>query len=139
MPFEPTSASRFAGPALVWLCATALPGAAETPDCANAVAQQDMNICAEMDWQEADVELNAAYRQAIAMMKDMDSYLSPELQGAEDALRTAQRAWIDYRDANCTAAGFPMRGGSAEPLLVYGCLRQMTENRTEELWGMVNY
>ena len=38
-----------------------------------------------------------------------------------------------------TAAGFPMRGGSAEPLLVYGCLRQMTENRTEELWELVNY
>ena len=124
---------------LLLVCASALPGAAQTPDCANAMAQQDMNICAEMDWQAADVELNAAYKQVMAEMKAMDADLPPDLQGAADALRTAQRAWIEYRDGNCTAAGFPMRGGSAEPLLVYGCLRQMTENRTEELWELVNY
>jgi len=125
--------------AVLLICVSALPGAAETPDCANAMAQQDMNICAEMDWQEADVELNAAYKQVMAEMKAMDADLPPDLQGAEDALRTAQRAWIEYRDGNCAAAGFPMRGGSAEPLLVYGCLRQMTENRTQELWDLVNY
>ena len=125
--------------ALLLLCASALPGAAETPDCANAMAQQEMNFCAQREWQEADVELNAAYKQVMAAMKAMDADLPPDLQGAEDALRTAQRAWIEYRDGNCTAAGFPMRGGSAEPLLVYGCLRQMTENRTNELWELVNY
>jgi uncharacterized protein YecT (DUF1311 family) len=117
----------------------AAPVFAQDIDCANAMAQQEMNICAEMEWQEADVELNAAYKEVMAMMKSMDADLPPDLQGAEDALRTAQRAWIEYRDGNCTAAGFPMRGGSAEPLLVYGCLRQMTENRTEELWGLVDY
>ena len=117
----------------------AAPTLAEEIDCATAMAQQEMNICAEMDWQEADIALNAAYKTAIAVMEDMDSFLPPDLQGAEDALRTAQRAWIEYRDGNCTAVGFPMRGGSAEPLLVYGCLRQMTEHRTEELWGLVNY
>jgi uncharacterized protein YecT (DUF1311 family) len=116
-----------------------LPAPAQTPDCANAMAQSELNICAEQDWQEADADLNTAYKQVMAEMKEMDRNLPPRLQGAEVALRDAQRAWITYRDANCTAAGFPFRGGSAEPLLVYGCLRQMTLNRTEELRALVDY
>lgn len=117
----------------------AAPILAEEIDCATAMAQQEMNICAEMDWQAADADLNAAYKTVMAAMKDMDANLPTELQGAEDALRTAQRAWIGYRDAHCETAGFPMRGGSAEPLLVYGCLRQVTENRTDELLELLNY
>lgn len=117
----------------------ASPALAEEIDCTTAMAQQEMNICAEMDWQAADKDLNAAYKTVLAAMKDMDAGLPPELQGAEAALRTAQRAWIDYRDAQCETAGFPMRGGSAEPLLVYGCLRQVTENRTAELLELLNY
>ena len=117
----------------------ASPALAEEVDCATAMAQQELNICAEMDWQAADKDLNAVYKTVLAAMKDMDAVLPPELQGAEDALRTAQRAWIDYRDAQCETAGFPMRGGAAEPLLVYGCLRQVTENRTAELLALLDY
>jgi uncharacterized protein YecT (DUF1311 family) len=32
-----------------------------------------------------------------------------------------------------------MRGGSAEPLLIYGCLRQMTLDRTRQLQELVAY
>jgi uncharacterized protein YecT (DUF1311 family) len=115
------------------LLALAAPAAAQEIDCSQAMAQQDLNICAERDWQEADQGLNAAYGEVVAMMQAMDRDLPDYLRGAEDALREAQRAWVTFRDANCEAAGFPMRGGSAEALLVYGCLRQMTLDRTEEL------
>jgi uncharacterized protein YecT (DUF1311 family) len=117
----------------------ALPVAAQDTDCTDPVTQQDMNICAEEDWQAADVDLNRAYKQVMATMKEMDADLPEELRGAAAALRDAQRAWISYRDANCTAAGFMMRGGSAEPLLVYGCLRALTESRTQELLDLVAY
>lgn len=123
----------------VFACLLATAVTAEQIDCANAMAQQEMNVCAELDWQAADKDLNAAYQTVMTAMEETDASLPPELQGAEEALRTAQRAWIDYRDAHCTAAGFPMRGGSAEALLVYGCLRQVTENRTAELWQLVDY
>ncbi|MBA3911804.1 MAG: hypothetical protein C0524_18490 [Rhodobacter sp.] len=121
------------------LCLWALPALSQTPDCANTMVQYELNICAEMDWQEADDDLNRAYKEVMAEMKAMDTNLPPELQGAEDALRSAQRAWIDYRDANCSTAGFQMRGGSAERLVVYGCLRQMTLERTEELRALVAF
>ena len=118
---------------------SALPAAAQDLDCATAMAQQELNACAYQAWEAADVELNRAYKLAIAEMKDMDANMPEDLQGAEDALRAAQRAWVAYRDANCVAAGFPMRGGSAEPLLVNGCLARMTEARTAELLELRNY
>lgn len=121
------------------LCMIALPALSQTPDCGNTMVQYELNICAEIDWQEADADLNRVYKEVMAQMKATDASLPPELVGAEAALRTAQRAWIEYRDANCTAAGFQMRGGSAETLVIYGCLRQMTLDRTEELRALVAY
>ncbi len=112
---------------------------AQTPDCSTPITQMDMNICAEADWQEADAALNTAYREVMAEMQAMDADLPENLQGAEAALRTAQRSWITFRDAHCTTEGFQMRGGSAEPLVVYGCLRELTVERTEDLRNLVNY
>jgi uncharacterized protein YecT (DUF1311 family) len=126
-------------PTLIALACLAAPAFAQTVDCTAAMAQQDMNICAERDWQNADADLNRTYQEVMSAMQAMDADLPKELQGAEPALREAQRAWISYRDLNCTLAGFPMRGGSAEPLLVYGCLRQMTVNRSDELRALVAY
>ncbi len=122
---------------LVWPFASPL--AAQEVDCADAISQSDMNICAEEDWQEADQDLNTTYQDVMAAMQQIDADLPDDLSGAEDALRDAQRAWISYRDANCTAAGFMMRGGSAEPLLVFGCLRELTLNRTQELRDLIAY
>lgn len=102
-------------------------------NCANPTSQAEMNICARIAYEQADVELNKVYKQAIASMKDMDANLPPELRGGEKALREAQRAWIPYRDKGCEAAGFQARGGSMEPMIVGMCLADVTRNRTNEL------
>lgn len=126
-------------PMLLTLICLGTPTLAQDIDCANTSVQMEMNLCAERDWTAADAELNRVYTTVMQDMKAMDANLSPDLQGAAVALRNAQRAWITYRDANCTLAGYPMRGGSAEPLLVYGCFRQMTVDRTAELQALVAY
>jgi uncharacterized protein YecT (DUF1311 family) len=125
--------------ALLALTCLATPTAARDIDCANTSVQMEMNFCAEQDWQAADAELNRVYTSVMADMKAMDQSLPPELKGAAQTLREAQRAWITFRDANCRLAGYPMRGGSAEPLLIYGCLRQMTTDRSAELRALVAY
>lgn len=102
-------------------------------DCGYPVNQMEMTYCAEQGWQEADADLNAVYKEAMAAMKETDSYLPAELKGAAAALRDAQRAWIPYRDKACEAYGFQARGGSMEPMLIYGCLATMTRQRVEEL------
>ena len=52
-------------------------------------------------------------------------------------MREAQRAWITFRDNACAAEGYAMKGGSAEPLVVYGCMRTLTLERTAHLTSMV--
>jgi uncharacterized protein YecT (DUF1311 family) len=125
--------------ALIALTCLGAPALAQEIDCANTSIQLELNACAEQDWQAADAELNRVYKTVMAEMKAMDQSLPPELQGAAVTLRDAQRAWIAFRDKNCTLAGYPMRGGSAEPLLIYGCLRQMTLDRTRQLQDLMAY
>jgi uncharacterized protein YecT (DUF1311 family) len=110
-------------------------------DCENAMAQQDMNYCAEMDFRKSDAELNRVYKKAIKSARDADksaSEMGPDYVGAVDALKKAQRAWIDYRDGHCTGVGFEARGGSMEPMLVSGCKDQLTQSRTKELQELIS-
>lgn len=51
----------------------------------------DMNICAFQDYQRADAKLNAAYKKRVASLE----------KAQLERLRTAQRAWIAFRDAQC--------------------------------------
>lgn len=102
-------------------------------DCENATVQMELTYCAEKDWEAADKELNTAYAAAMKAMRAMDADLSADLKGAAEALKEAQRAWVPYRDKACAAAGFLARGGSMEPMLVYSCLAELTEQRTQEL------
>lgn len=102
-------------------------------DCDNAMTQADMNSCAYQDFETADAELNAQYKQTRAAMVTLDTGLEDNLKGAEKALLTAQRAWISYRDGQCEAYGFNARGGSMEPMLISGCQAELTRARTKEL------
>lgn len=123
-------------PALA-LCLLTIPAAAQEIDCSTAMVQSDLNQCAYEDWQEADVRLNAAYKEVVAAYTQMDADLPEDLGSGVETLREAQRAWITFRDLTCEAEGFAMRGGSAEPLLVYGCMRALTEERIGHLEGML--
>lgn len=106
---------------------------AQQVDCANAMAQVELTYCAEQDWLAADEGLNAAYKQARQMMREIDAWLPAAQQGAEAQLRDAQRAWITFRDANCAAEGYQFHGGSAEQMVIYGCRARLTEARTTDL------
>ena len=122
----------------VVLACLVLPAAAQEVDCANAMVQIDLNQCAYQDWQSADQRLNKAYKLAMALLQDWDAGLPAAEQGGARALKEAQRAWITFRDKACEAEGYAFKGGSAEPLLVYGCMRLLTEERTNHLGSMVD-
>jgi uncharacterized protein YecT (DUF1311 family) len=115
------------------ICIFPFVAAAQEVDCNNQVTQLDMNMCSYEEWQAADARLNRIYSEAIAFLQAADRDYPPEGATEEDRLRNAQRTWVAFRDANCDAAGFQMRGGSAEPLLINGCMRSMTEDRIAEL------
>ena len=114
----------------------AFPAFAQDVDCANAITQMDMNQCAYADWEAADAELNTAYKRAMTLLRGWDDNLPKEEQGGALLLKEAQRAWITFRDKACAAEGYGMKGGSAEPLVIYGCMRQLTEERTAHLTAL---
>jgi len=105
-------------------------------DCEKAMTQSDLNICANKDYEAADKDLNAVYKTTMTAVQETDKELGeidPNYVGAVEALKKAQRAWIGYRDGQCDLAGFEARGGSMEPMLVSGCLADLTKKRTAEL------
>lgn len=102
-------------------------------DCQNAMTQIDMTQCASQDYEAADAELNLAYQAAIAVMASIDAGLSADQQGAENALREAQRAWITFRDQNCLAEGYTWYGGTGQGMVELNCLARLTRVRTEDL------
>ncbi|MFS2177078.1 lysozyme inhibitor LprI family protein [Rhizobium pisi] len=106
---------------------------AQDVECKNPQTQSDMTSCEAARHDAADKALNAQYKKTRAAMVAIDKDLDGDIKGAEQALVKAQRAWIDYRDAECDAAGFQARGGTMEPMLVAGCLADITDKRTKEL------
>lgn len=104
-------------------------------DCSKAMSQPDLNDCTYREYEVEDAALNAAYKKAMAKVQAIDAEYKeqPEYVGAVEALKSAQRAWIVYRDGHCVLAGFQARGGQAESMLVSGCLATLTRKRTDEL------
>ncbi len=92
--------------------------------CANAQTTAEMRDCTNREYKQADDELNKVYRQLISKLDDA---------GHKAALKTAQLAWIKYRDANCEFESYLYRGGTIEPVIRYNCMTSMTVSRTKEL------
>ncbi|WKA27349.1 lysozyme inhibitor LprI family protein [Bradyrhizobium roseum] len=80
--------------------------------------------CLKAKTAEWDTRLNTAYQKAVQ-----------DAQPAQrEQLRTAQRLWIQYRNANCLYYG--MGEGTIARLDAGECMRSMTEARAKELEGL---
>ena len=96
--------------------------------CADAQSQTEMNICWGKEYKAADAQLNAAFREFV-------SKLNPE-ETAQ--LKTAQLAWIKFRDANCEFVADQYKGGSIRPMIAAMCLADVTSTRARELKAHMN-
>src|SRR5690606_39114990 len=107
------------------LAAVPLASAAEMYDAEYQACSQSSTVgivkCVDEAGQKWDKRLNIAYK---ALMER-----SEPRQNA--ALKTAQRLWIQYRDANCSF--YAANGGSIGQIEAYECVRAMTKARTCEL------
>jgi uncharacterized protein YecT (DUF1311 family) len=84
-----------------------------------------MKICGAYRWMVEDLRMNRLYEEAIAMVRRFE---------AESTLREAQRAWLSFRDAECTFQGdIGAGGGSAEGLYVLSCKEDLTRQRADQL------
>ena len=100
-------------------------------------SQMEMNMCAEVDFERADADLNAAWREAIAAARAADREIDrhyDQRPTEEVKMREAQRAWLIFRDAQCTVEGYgEARGGSMEPMVYSGCRARLTRERIVQL------
>ncbi|SLN58196.1 lysozyme inhibitor LprI family protein [Pseudooctadecabacter jejudonensis] len=95
-----------------------------------------MMFCTLAEYHAWDAELNAAYQAARADMAQLDAQeqeLFAEFATRADSLRTAQRAWITFRDAECALAYALWGAGSMRQIAGASCLLDMTATRTVEL------
>jgi uncharacterized protein YecT (DUF1311 family) len=108
-----------------------------------AVTQYDLNTCAASIHEQADLQLNAVYAEAVAAARDADAQAeefgsdahsaSYGIGTAEEQLRAAQRAWMSFRDLDCDAYAKRLGGGTWLSMQHASCLASMTQERTEQL------
>ncbi len=96
-------------------------------DCNNPRDTPGYSNCAYYAYMTADQQLNDVYKQ-----------LTNNIKGDEKKLLiTAQKAWIQFRDANCDFETFNVRGGTGWSTYHDECLERMTLQRTSELQNVL--
>ncbi|MEY8839795.1 lysozyme inhibitor LprI family protein [Cribrihabitans sp. XS_ASV171] len=122
------------------LALAATGAAAQEVNCTDPQSQMEMTACASLAYEAADGDLNAAWPLAMDMARRLDQSLQPDQKPAVEILRDAQRQWIAFRDAACSAESLLARGGTMQNQLFYICMERLTRQRTEDLrrFGEVN-
>jgi len=107
--------------ALPLSAAPAFAGAKDNPaqDCDGSTVE--IVECFKSKTVQSDKRLNVAFEKVMKAANPQQ----------HDQLRTAQRLWIQYRDANCLYVG--MGGGTISQINAAQCLFSMTEERAKEL------
>lgn len=82
----------------------------------------EMHACISAEHTRQDQQLNRNYR---ALMAEL-------MPARKKQLQTAQRLWLQYRDANCHFYADP-DGGTAAGVAAADCVLQMTAGRAREL------
>lgn len=104
------------------LLACAQPAAVLASDaCDDPQDQITLNECANEAFTAADARLNADYREIRARLGD-----DPD---GRNLFTDAQRAWIAFRDAECSFRASGVEGGSIYPMIYSDCVAALTTAR----------
>ncbi|WP_420479795.1 lysozyme inhibitor LprI family protein [Brevundimonas sp. FT23028] len=83
----------------------------------------DVRACISAEHSRQDALLNTRYRELMQR-------LPPERQAA---LRAAQRAWIAFREADCSYSASRDAGGTLEAVMIDSCWMEFTTRRATSL------
>jgi uncharacterized protein YecT (DUF1311 family) len=95
----------------------------EATACKDAATTAAMRACENKRYQDADRQLNMVYTRLMATLDN----------NQKEKLRLAQRAWLQFRDANSDFQAAAAGGGTLSPLLKIAAMADMTEARLKEL------
>jgi uncharacterized protein YecT (DUF1311 family) len=91
--------------------------------CRNVAVTLAMENCFDKAYKAADSGLNQTYSQISKVLQSDDL----------ERLKVAQRLWIQFRDATCTAESDLYTGGTASAPAYSACLEEVTRQRTADL------
>jgi uncharacterized protein YecT (DUF1311 family) len=112
--------ARIAG---AFLCAMSLSSTIAALDCGNPQTQTDMNTCASLELDRETKKINLTYNQ-------FRSTLNPT---QKQKIKEVQLAWIKFKDLACQFEASSLEGGSADAMVLNGCLAEKTRQRHQEL------
>lgn len=106
----------------------------DKPDCDNPMDQFSMTYCAGQEYEKADATLNDLWPKVVAIARENDEHVADLARDrgvptTVEALRDAQRAWIKFRDAQCSYEAYEVFGGTMQPMVGSLCLSRLTEER----------
>lgn len=94
----------------------------------------DINACSEADFQIAESRLNDTYKRVLAFLsKTPDEGPSYNPSEARKPLVEAQRAWITFREKDCSAKNTISGFTTLRPSAYFICMRLHAELRTKQL------
>lgn len=105
-----------------------IPGKSHAIDCSNALDQMSMNECAGKNFSIADKKMNKSYNALMAK-------LGPD---SKAKLKTAQKALLAYRDAQCEFDTSGVEGGSVRPMMESQCWEALTIEQTKVIERNLN-
>lgn len=94
-------------------------------NCGDLTDQTAMNVCAQKAFEKSDGELNKLYKQIETRLKDDAD--------TTKLLVTAQRAWVAFRDGECSFSSSMVAQGTVYPFVQNSCLDGLTQNRIKDL------
>ncbi|WP_298609552.1 lysozyme inhibitor LprI family protein [uncultured Thiothrix sp.] len=94
-------------------------------DCtAPSLSTVELKNCLYKNYQTVDKTLNQVYQQLMAKLEEANH---------KKALKTAQQAWLKYRDAHCEYEVYLNQGGTVYGAYYTACLTALTEERVKQL------
>ncbi len=101
-------------------------------DCSKASNTLEINECASIEQKKVEAKLNAVYQR---VMKFLDKQIADgDLDKAsKTTLIEAQRAWLKFREADCSAVYQYHIAGTIRNVMHIGCMQTHTERRIKDL------
>ncbi|KAF0113906.1 MAG: hypothetical protein FD163_122 [Hyphomonadaceae bacterium] len=91
-------------------------------NCDDPKSVQESAHCAGIEFQQADRRLNQTYARVLVRHNDQAALI-----------RTAQRAWITYRDTECAVIGARFNGHPGRAYEIINCKMELTNEREARL------
>lgn len=99
---------------------------ADEVDCENPSNTLEMNSCIGKEVAAAEAELQTYMDKALERYAD-DAAVS-------ELMVESQNAWLAFRNVHCEATHEMWSGGSIRGVMLGGCLRDVTRQRTHQVW-----